>query len=222
MNEITDYNAALADAAQWLARRDELAAQAAAIPAQIETPEQAQTAAALQSEIKHHVKDLSTRRLELTRQIDALKKSLMDQEREMAAPIAEPLEGIKKGLTNYQTRQAIEAQREADRRAQEALDAEEARARAAMEREELFGGPVETAQPEPAPEQAAPTTRVEKLKGVRTVKRWSHTVIAPLKVPRDFCTPDDARIRAHCKYCDQMEIEPKIDGVRFECRMCVE
>ncbi len=86
MNEITDYNAALADAAQWLARRDELAAQAAAIPERIETPEQAQTAAALLPEIKKHVKDLSNRRLELTRQIDAMKKSLMEQEREMAAP----------------------------------------------------------------------------------------------------------------------------------------
>lgn len=220
--EINAYNAQLAESVEWLATRDALAERALQVPERIETQQDVESAAALQSEIRAHVKALNEKRMNLTRQLDTVKKSLIAQEREMIQPIDEQLTRIKGVTSEYATRKAKEAEEERRRIMEEERKRQEAEARASMEAEDVFGSPVAMSNNNAPQEPVQLPPEKQKVAGARTVKRWSFTVVNPAAVPGEYKSVDEAKICAYVQFAEKMKTDPVIPGVQFESRISVE
>lgn len=204
---------------QWLERRNTLLQSASSIQS-VESDADLSRAGTIQTEINKHIKALGNARLELTRKLDAVKKDIMNQERDMAADLSAELARIKRLNDAYATRLAAEA--EAERRRQQDVERERQAAEAAkqIKAQELFGAEA-TVTPEPSP---APYVEPEKpkLENNRMRKRWTFTVINDTAVPREFLSINEQAIRAHINYCDKIGKDPVIPGVAFVAHMSVE
>jgi hypothetical protein len=188
--------------AEWVARRDAVVSRAAAIIS-VSSDQDLEVSGKAQTEMTKSLKELERARMDITRQIDSVKKGFMDQEKELAAPILAELDRIKSLNTRYAT--------EKMRAAEESRKREEAERMAAYEREQaakndvetkaraLFGSSVIVApqvQP-PAPAQPVqPMAQAPRTSSNSFVETWKFEVMDVRVIPREFMSPDDAKIRS--------------------------
>lgn len=219
-NEVAIIGNELAKESAWIASREIILRNASEIKL-VENDYELRAAGNLQTTIAKHIKALNTERLNLTRRLDAIKKDIMNQEREMCAELSAELDRVKRLNDAYATRIAAEAAAER-RRIQEEIDARNrAAAEAQLEAQEAFGDGV-VVEPEPEPEPTPVMAKKPKLDANRIVKRWTFTIIDLKSVPREFLIANEPAIRAHVAYCDKIGRDPEIPGVSFQVRMSVE
>lgn len=169
--------------------------------------------------IVHHAK--TGKRIEITRELDALKKRIIASADESTKLLDEPMEAVNKLLADYAERKLAEQRKaeeeELKRREAEAAAAAEAAAKEA-EMAAKFGG-AGAEDPEPAPSADAPevvepeVVQPEKKKpvvaGVTVRTTWTFSVDDPDAVPREFCKPDDVLIRQYMQ-------NAKANGAKLE------
>ena len=170
--------------------------------------------------IVHHAK--TGKRIEITRELDALKKRIIAAADESTRLLDEPMEAVNKLLADYAERKLAEQRKaeeeERKRREAEAAAAAEAAAKEA-EMAAKFGG-AEAPEPEqPAPSADAPevvepeVVQSEKKKpvvaGVTVRTTWTFSVDDPDAVPREFCKPDEVLIRQYMQ-------NAKANGAKLE------
>ena len=156
--------------------------------------------------IVHHAK--TGKRIEITRELDALKKRIIAAADESTKLLGEPMEAVNKLLADYAERKLAEQRKaeEEERRRKEAEAA--AAAEAAAKEAEMaakFGGAGEPEPEQPAPSADAPevvepeVVKPEKKKpvsaGVTVRTAWTFSVDDPDAVPREFCKPYEVLIR---------------------------
>ena len=169
--------------------------------------------------IVHHAK--TGKRIEITRELDALKKRIIAAADESTKLLNEPMEAVNKLLADYAERKLAEQRKAEDeerrRKEAEAAKAAEAAAREA-EMAAKFGGAgepeVEPAEPSAEPEVVEPeVVEPEKKKpvvaGVTVRTTWTFSVDDPDAVPREFCKPDEALIRQYMQ-------NAKANGAKLE------
>lgn len=222
MSEVTKISVsgdALSKSAEWIRERDNLIKKAFPI-AKVESQEDLDASGQVQTAMSKHIKELEKARKDLTAPIDAVKKEIMDQEKELRKNLEAERDRLKALNDAYATRLAMEAQ-EARRKAEE-----EARRRAmeeaeqAMEAQAVFGDDVQVAVNDPVPEPFVPEP--EKLSGNRVVKRWEFRMVDSSMVPTDYLILNDKAVRAYIKMQESMGRDPVLPGVKFEARMSVE
>lgn len=210
---------ALAKSAKWIKERDNLLHEAFTT-SKVENQEQLEYCGDLYTRMSKHVKVLEKERKELTDPLNAVKKEIMDQEKELRANLEAERDRLKKLNDGYATKLAMEAEkarREAEAEAREramkeALEAEEARA--------VFGDEVQMSEPEPVVEAYVPEP--EKLSGNRVVKRWEFSMSDSSMVPTDYLVLNEKAVRAFIKMQESMGKDPVLPGIKFSARMSVE
>ena len=192
---------ALGKKADWLAKRDTLLEQVVKVTT-VENDNQLELSGNLQRDISKHVKELGRDRLDLTRQIDTVKKSIMDQEKAMVKGLSEQLRRLSYLNSGYATRvaAAAEAERqriEAERRAaaDRIFEAEQARQ---AEASNAFGEDVTFVEkgwaPEPEPVEPLPPSK-PRTSGVSFVENWQFRITDSAKIPREYLMVDESKIR---------------------------
>lgn len=165
--------------------------------------------------VKAVVKLIAEARLSATRQADAWRKRVMEQEREFTAAANKEVARVDGLVSEYVTAKA-KAEEEA-RKAEEAkrlAELQEAQ-RAAEAEAALTGNAV--AVPAQMPDEE-PQKKTPIVQGVTARTVWTFTITDPDAVPRAYCAPDERAIRA---YMDEAKksgtsIESlKIPGVEF-------
>ena len=170
--------------------------------------------------IVHHEK--TGKRIEITRELDALKKRIIAAAEESTKLLDEPMEAVNKLLADYAERKLAEQRKaeEEDRKRKEAEAA--AAAEAAAKEAEMaakFGGAEEPEPEQPAPSADAPevvepeVVEPQKKKpvvaGVTVRTTWIFSVDDPDAVPREFCKPDEVLIRQYMQ-------NAKANGAKLE------
>ena len=172
--------------------------------------------------IVHHAK--TGKRIEITRELDALKKRIIAAAEESTKLLDEPMEAVNKLLADYAERKLAEQRKaeedERKRKEAEAADAAEAAAREAEMAAKFAGASSEATEPaQPAPSSDAPevvepeVVQPEKKKpviaGVTVRTTWAFSVDDPDSVPREFCKPDEVLIRQYMQ-------NAKANGAKLE------
>ena len=172
--------------------------------------------------IVHHAK--TGKRIEITRELDALKKRIIAAANESTKLLDEPMETVNRLLADYAERKLAEQrkaeEKERKRREAEAAAAAEAAANEAEMAAKFGGAGAEASEPErPAPSAVEPevvepeVVEPEKQKpviaGVAVRTTWTFSVDDPDAVPREFCKPDEALIRQHMQ-------NAKANGAKLE------
>lgn len=215
-------NPAALKEAEWLQKRDDLVVKMTAIKA-VDSDEVLEVTGKLQKQASKLIKGLSNSRLELTRPLDTMKTSIMDQERELIADISTALIHIKRLNSEYATKVAAEAEAERERLAKIERDkASQIEADKQKEKERLQGlfgsnAVIDTYEP-PAEELPVPTVAPSgkvRTSSTRTVTVWDFTIVDSAQVPREFCTVDEKKIRAYKNSQVALEKDPVISGVKF-------
>lgn len=229
---------ALAQQQAWIDARDALTRKAGAI-ADVADDTTLRIAAGLLSDAKKHIAALERQRKELTAPLDAMKKAIIAQERDLADPLETEIDRLKTVSDRYATARA--AQAEAARRAAAQAEAD-ALQRAAEEQARLdaeadakrakvaamFGADAAAKIVTPIAEPAVVPAPVEvpaapKVAGSRMVTRWSIRVTDPAAVPREFCVVDETKLRAWLNYQVKLgNTEPAMPGVEFVAHVSVE
>jgi len=143
--------------------------------------------------VKAVVKVIAETRLAATRQADAWKKRVIEQEREFCAAANAEIERVDELVGSYVAAKA-QAEEEA-RRAEEAKRAAElAEAQRVAEAEAALTGK-EIAVPVPVAEESQKKTPIVQGVTARTV--WTFEITDADAVPRAYCTPDEKAIRAY-------------------------
>lgn len=195
-NTIVEINTSI-EAAEWTAERDALIAEAQTV-LQVASDAEFETAGVVQAKGLKLIKKLEAARKAVTSPIDDLKKSIMAKEKELRKDIDAEVNRIKSLTTAYateQARKAAEEQRriaEAERAAAEAAAAAEAE-RAAADPLGVFSASAEP--PAPVVPTPIPTTHIPKSSATRVVERWDFEVVDPTRVPRQFLSVDETKIR---------------------------
>ena len=160
--------------------------------------------------IVHHAK--TGKRIEITRELDALKKRIIAAANESTKLLDEPMETVNRLLADYAERKLAEQrkaeEKERKRREAEAAAAAEAAANEAEMAAKFGGAGAEASGPErPAPSAVEPevvepeVVEPEKQKpviaGVAVRTTWTFSVDDPDAVPREFCKPDEVLIRQY-------------------------
>jgi len=231
---------ALDKQAAWLAKRDTIVAEADKIQS-VETDADLEKSGWLQAQVSSLIKDLSKARLALTRPLDAVKSEIMAREKEMTVTLDAHFARIKRLNDAYATKKFEAA--EAERKRIEKIEREraEAEAHAERQREEaaraeadskraearaLFGeSAVVDAAPVPPPQQPAPMftpSIIPQATSPHTasnsfVETWEFEVIDDSKVPRNFLSVDEKKLREHIQFAktSKRDIESiVIPGVR--------
>ena len=235
---------ALAQSVAWIERRGALLTQAAAIAA-VDSQATFDLAGGLLADAKRHLAALEKRRKELTAPLDAIKRGLMDQERELGNALLAEITRIKRLADSYATAQAYAAeqarlkqereQAEAQRKAEEEAERQRAELQAKADAEAaakraaaaaVFGDQAAAAMVPPADTVETPVVAVAppapppplapKAEGARLVTRWAFRVVDPNAVPREYCSVDETKIRAWMQY--QVKLgnpAPALPGVEF-------
>ena len=162
-------------------------------------------------EAKTLVKTLANKRLELTRPLDAAKKTLMDFEKDETKSLnalIEKLDGLAAAYAREQARKAEEerlrieaaerARAEAELAERQKAEEEALKAAAANSAFGLEGAPV-APPPPPAPAPVLtpiPTVQKAHSSSASFTEVWKYEIIDANAVPRELCSPDDAKIRA--------------------------
>ena len=210
-NEIAVHAAALSLPGAWLAKRGELLAKAKGITA-VTSDAQVSESSALQTEISRTVRELESRRKDITRQLDEAKKTIMAHESELAADLTTELARIKQLNNAYVTGQARKAEEErkrveaetrklAEAQAAQEREAEEERKRKEAEAQSVFGSGAAVAT-EPPPDAPLPMARPiippsrPFMPGSRVVEKWKFEVVREPEVPREFLSLDESKIKA--------------------------
>lgn len=165
--------------------------------------------------VKSVVKVIAEIRLSATRQADAWKRRVIEQEREFTARANAEIDRVDKLVGAYVA--AKEQAEEEARRAEEKRRADElAEAQRIAEAEAaLTGKEVAVAVPvvEPEPQKKAPIVQ-----GVTARTVWTFEITDADAVPRVYCSPDEKFIRAYmdaAKKSGASIEELKIPGVAF-------
>ena len=185
---------ALVPASDWIAKRDSLIAKLKTFDEIVDDADY-RAAGALDTAAKKAISELSKMRLNTTRQIDALKKNISEQEKALVADIAAEEARVNKLMVAYYAKQARKREEE-DRRIaeQQRREAEAAAAAATPVNPFDFAATPETAAPVPVPATQVPRTDTN-----RGSKTFNFRIVDATQVPREFCTPDERLIRAYVK-----------------------
>ena len=172
--------------------------------------------------IVHHAK--TGKRIEITRELDALKKRIIAAAEESTKLLDEPMEAVNKLLADYAERKLAEQRKaeeeESKRKEAEAAAAAEAAAKEAEMAAKFGGAGAETPETEhpalsaDAPEVVEPeVVELQKKKpvvaGVTVRTTWTFSVDDPDAVPREFCKPDEVLIRQYMQ-------NAKANGAKLE------
>ena len=177
-------------------------------------------------QIDTFLKSVKNERLAFTRKLDEVKKQFMSKEHELCDELTNAKTTIQGLISAYLTekeRQRIEAEKERARLEAEAelarQEAEE-KARQNAEIASMFGNNAPQETPPPPPQEMPPLPIVEKtvVSNVRQVKvaRWN--IIDASKLPREFLSVDESKIRAFANDKMKAGIDLKsiqIDGIEF-------
>lgn len=206
-------------AKKWIVERDALVSEAKSIE-KVESDTELDVSGGVQTSIQKHIKVIGKYRLDLTRPLDELKKQIMDQEKELVAPLETEITRIKRLNDAYATKLAQEAeaarQRAIEEQAQRAMDA----AKEPEPESNPFGDEVVFEDEPIAPPVFIPAG--PKTSNNRMVTRYEFQVIAPNQVPREYCTVDESKIREYIKLSIRLNREPEIPGVVFNKKISVE
>lgn len=224
-NEIVraDVNGdALMQQTEWLAKRDAVLVIAGQVSA-VESEGQLEHAGRVQTDIANLVKEIERKRLDITRPLDDVKKQIMAAEKDMTANLNAELDRIKRMNNAYATKKALEAQAEQRRvdelnRLEQAKAAELARKAQdeadvkAASAQSIFGAAAVTtaqvqAQAPVVPQvQYCTTTRAPQASANTIRMEWKFEVLDSEKVPRELCSVDEKKIRAHLTYQKSMGV----------------
>lgn len=179
--------------AGWLGKRDALLDQAEGFT-QVTSAAELEAVSSLDAQMKKILKEAEAKRKEYTSKLDAVKKSIMEEVRGMTAPLAAEEERLNKLGTDYATEQERKRRAELERIAE--LERKEAEAKVAKEEDDddPFGPPSEPAAPTVA---RIPATDKVAATASRFVTEYKFDIVRPDAVPREFCTPDERKIRAY-------------------------
>lgn len=237
-NELVPGNQEVSFAAEWLVKRDAAVTAAASIT-EVVDDRGLEVAGAAQTQLTRLAKELEAERMAMTRPLDAFKRKIMNKAKELLAPVDMELGRLKGLNTAYATRKAREAEEErrrieALRREQaerEAKEQAEREAAARAEAQAMFGeGAVVEVEPvEVAPSLEVVAEMVPEVAPPRTasntfVEVWKFEVVDEQKVPREFCSVDEQKLRGYMQYQKGMKKqveEVKVAGVRFWKEMSV-
>lgn len=177
-------------------------------------------------QIDTFLKSVKNERLAFTRKLDEVKKQFMSKEHELCDELTNAKTTIQGLISAYLTekeRQRIEAERERARLEAEAELARqevEEKARQDAEIASMFGNNAPQETPPPPPPEMPPLPIVEKtvVSNVRQIKvaRWNITDAS--KLPREFLSVDESKIRAFANDKMKAGIDLKsiqIDGIEF-------
>lgn len=177
-------------------------------------------------QIDTFLKSVKNERLAFTRKLDEVKKQFMSKEHELCDELTNAKTTIQGLISAYLTekeRQRIEAEKERARLEAEAeLARQEAEEKARQDAEiaSMFGNATPTVEPPRPPQQIPLPPKVEKpiISNVRQVKvaRWNITDAS--KLPREFLSVDETKIRAFANDKLKAGIDLKsiqIDGIEF-------
>ena len=202
-NEVITVNPADIEAADWIAKRDNLIALEKTIKS-VGSDAELEVAGKFETDCKKLVSKLERIRKEITGPLDEAKKAIMAKEKSLAKPLVEAQARVNKLTTAYANMLAQKAEEErlareaAEREAAERALAEEDAARAQAEANAMFGitdAPAPAPAPTPAPLPAVTTTGPHTSSN-RFVEKWAFTITDQNAVPRELCSPDEAKIRA--------------------------
>ena len=172
---------------------------------QADTIEQAQGGAALLARISTATSALNTRRMEITRPLDAAKRSVMDLFAPLLTKLEEADKSVRKGMLSFETRRRQEeekalrvaqaAKEKALREEQERADAAKAAVAAGIPAEKvaemLPAAPVVPVIPVAAPA----VVRADSGAGVTYVDVWKFEVTDVVLLPSAFVVANESAIR---------------------------
>lgn len=185
----------------WRQEQERTLAAAAEIM-QVVTDEEFDRAGQLINAFAHLTKELEVERKKLTAPLDALKKQIMVQEKDLAFKLSVEQDRLREMANAYATRRLAEREA-ADRAAREAAAAAAEQAEMQERAQEAFGA---------APVQSAPAAIAvpDKLKStaVKQVTVFTFQITDAAKLDRKFLSPDEGKIRAFCQYLKNMGIDP--------------
>ena len=187
----------------------------------VENDSDARTAGVAITALKKITKMVNGDRLDLTRKIDAVKSSIMAQEKTILLPIGTAQARVEKILTAHLV--AVEEKRRQEERDRRAEEERKAAAEAAQaEADAAFTNP-EDAVPDPVVEPevlpaVADTKKPQLVRGVGARSVWKVSITNANEVPREFCKPDEEAIKRWMQEQKQAGIDIEnisMAGVKF-------
>lgn len=231
---VTLRSDALAKKEKWIAKRETLLEKSKSIVA-VSNDSDLQKSGKLQTSMSKHIKELAKERLNVTRPIDAIKKSIVQAEKEMVADLQSEQTRIKNINDAYATEQdrlnriKLEEERvkAAEAAAAELKRQQELEKQMMAQADNPFGESAQFAPPAedvPVPEPVAPPVLQTPvgLDTSRRVKRWTYVIDDESRVPREYCTPDPKKVRAYMDLQIKLGNDPEMAGVTFTSRISVE
>lgn len=203
-NEIVTLNPDLA-IANWTDEREAVLADSAAEWGfvKIESDEMLETVANIAKRAKKLVKQLSEKRLELTRPADEFKKKVCAAEKKEAKKLDDLIDATTKAMSAYVTmknRLAEEERRRIEAEQAKMAEAEVERQRKATEANALFGIDASAAPLPSAPIPTfEPTLQKARASDASFTEVWTYQVTDANRVPRELCSPDPDKIKALLK-----------------------
>ena len=191
--------------AGWLGKRDALLDQAEGFT-QVTCAAELEAVADLDAKMKKVLKEADTKRKEYTSKLDAVKKSIMEEVRGMTAPLAAEQERLNALGTAYATEQERKRRAELERIAE--LERKEAEAKVAKEEDDDDPFGPSTSTPAPTVVRIPSTDKVAATSS-RFVTEYKFEVVRPDAVPREFCSPDERKVRAYIQ-------NAKVSGIPAE------
>lgn len=199
--------------AEWIEERDRLIVASGRL-ATVEDQGDLDLAGKVVSACARHRKVLSRARLDITRQIDALKKTIMGQEKDLADAMTAEENRLRALSSEYLTEQS-RIQREAEAEAEmQRRQAAQAQAAADEKARAVFGANAETSVVNPVTPAPAPPEKV-KPSTASAVERWDYEIIEPLSIPRIYLEANSKAIRATIKAVVAQGLKPQIEGLRI-------
>lgn len=183
-------DSAIALPGEWMEQRENVVRTAGAITSvtrQIDLDSATEADAA----IKSLLKELEKKRKAVTSKLDAAKKQIMAQEKELAEPLTKQHERLE-GMINGYVAEQMRKRREQEEAAQRAI----AESAVQADADDPFGV---GAAPAPAPVPFV-ATEAPKSDSATFVERIAFEVVNEAEVPRQFLSVDDKKIRAYLEY----------------------
>jgi TolA-binding protein len=211
---------ALMKQTEWLAKRDAVLVLAGQVTA-VESEGDLERAGKIYTDVATLVKELEKKRLDITRPLDDVKKQIMSAEKDMTAKLTSEQDRIKRMNNAYATKKMQEAQAEQrrvdelnrieqanaaelQRKAQEEADAKAATAQSIFGAQAVTTAQVQAQAPVVPQVQYCTTVEAPRASANTIRTEWKFEVLDSEKVPRELCTVDEKKIRAHLTYQKSM------------------